>query len=85
MNNQHRIDKVTDTLKFSEDQFGRFLVDFAAWWAMCKAAEEAGAKVEGFIWVDDDMQGEIHSVACRDPKTGEKWTWEGPAFAERKE
>lgn len=80
MNDQHRIDKVTDTLKFSEDQFGRFLVDFAAWWAMCKMAQGLGAEVTGFVWIDDDIQGEIHSVECTDPKTGEKLVLEGPVF-----
>jgi hypothetical protein len=79
MSNQHKISHVTDTLKFTEEQFGRFLVDFAGWWAFCKVAGASGAEVMGFTWVDDDKQGQIHHVEVTDPTTGAKSTFSGPA------
>lgn len=77
MSDRYKIDSVNDTLKLTEDQFGRFLVDFAAWWALCKVAGAAGAEVVGLTWIDDDKPGQIHHVAVTDPKTGERAIWPG--------
>jgi len=85
MSNQHKISHITDTLKFTEEQFGRFLVDFAGWWAFCKMARASGAEAVGFTWVDDDQQGQIHHVEITDPATGEQSTWPGPAALSRSE
>ena len=81
MNKKHCIDTVLDMLALSPEEFARMLPDLVTWYELCKPAQEiSGIEVTGFIWVDDGLAGEIHSVDMTIKETGEVQVIEGPAF-----
>jgi hypothetical protein len=71
---EHRITHITDLLKLTEDEFGRFIPDLAAWFLAAKAFESAGAENTGFVWSDDGRPGVISRIdgVCAD--TGETFS-----------
>lgn len=74
MDEEFRLNHVTDMLKLTEDQFARMLPDLCTWYAYSKLIEAAGGEVTGLVWRDDNRPGIIARVDCTDPNTGERFT-----------
>ena len=71
MPKEHQINKITDTLDLSEDEFKRMLPDFVAWWQSAKAiSARFDVKHTGFVWIDDGSVG-IDNIKITDAETGE--------------
>lgn len=72
MTMEFKLTTLAEIAVLSEDQFGRMLPDFAAWFLFGKEAQKVGATVTGFTWIDDGEPGVIREVGVTDPVTGER-------------
>lgn len=82
MSNKHEFERLVDTLALTEEEFGRFMPDFAAWWVVCKSAKAIGADPVNMTWVDDGLPGQIHHVTLMVKETGQELVIPGPAYQE---
>lgn len=80
MNERHSIEHITDLMKFSEEEFHRFIPDLIAWWSISKIAQDVGAEITGMTWVDDRLYGQVSHIDVTIKETGEKQVWAVPAF-----
>jgi hypothetical protein len=74
-NAEHSIGHITDLMKFSEEEFHRFIPDLIAWWSISKIAQDAGAEITGMRWIDDRLYGRVDHIDVTIKETGKKETW----------
>jgi hypothetical protein len=60
---EHRINNITDLLKYSEEDFEKMLPDLILWHKQGRAIQaKCNVRVKSFIWVNDNKQGNLLGI-----------------------